>query len=60
MVGLLTAMVVLVAAGAIGVQAQAGPWDAALHYISPSLVQQYNAVCLDGTNPGRYGGVHAS
>ena len=60
MVGLLTAMVVLVAVGAIGVQAQAGPWDAALHYISPSLVQQYNAVCLDGTNPGRYGGVHAS
>ena len=33
-------------------QAQAGPWDASLHMVSPSLVQQFNAVCLDGSSPG--------
>jgi hypothetical protein len=34
--------------------AQEGPWDAALHLLPPSRVAEFNARCLDGSQPGYY------
>ena len=34
--------------------AQSGSWDAKLYLFPDTLVQKYNAKCLDGSNPGLY------